>query len=58
LPNVRLGSELPDIVGATGTQHVLDADDVGHALRFRVRASNDAATVWRTSTATKPVAAG
>jgi hypothetical protein len=44
------------IVGATGLAHTLGADDVGHALRFRVRASNIATTVWRASTATKPVA--
>ncbi|MEA2133946.1 MAG: hypothetical protein QOC68_1855 [Solirubrobacteraceae bacterium] len=51
-----VGANCVSIVGATGLAHTLGADDVGHALRFRVRASNIATTVWRASTATKPVA--
>jgi Tol biopolymer transport system component len=53
-----VGANCVNIAGATGTEHAPGADDVGHALRLRIRARNDATTVWRTSTATKPVAAG
>jgi len=51
------GANCANIAGATAIQHLLGADDLGHALRLRVRARNDAATLWRSSTATKPVEA-
>jgi hypothetical protein len=53
-----LGANCVNITGANGMEYMAGVDDVGRTLRFRVRAANAAGTVWRTSTATKPVAAG
>jgi hypothetical protein len=52
------GASCLNIPGATGLQYTLGVDDVGRAMRLRVRAANDAATIWRTSTATSTVSAG
>jgi Tol biopolymer transport system component len=51
------GASCVNIPGATAMQYSPGTDDVGHAMRLRVRARNDAATVWRTTAATRPVAA-
>jgi hypothetical protein len=52
------GSNCLSLAGTPTMSYAPGDADVGHTLRFRVRARNDAATVWRTSVATKPVAAG
>jgi Tol biopolymer transport system component len=52
------GAGCVNIPGAAGLQLTLVAEDVGHAIRMRVRARNDEATVWRSTAATSPVAPG
>jgi hypothetical protein len=51
------GGGCEDIAGATGAQYMATEDDVGHALRVRVDASNDADAAFAESAPTAAVAA-
>jgi fibronectin type 3 domain-containing protein len=50
------GASCATIPGATSRTYALDPDDVGHVVRVRVTASNDAGAATRDSAGTDPVA--
>jgi len=50
-----LGQNCRSIADAREAEYSPGAGDVGHRLRFRVRATNDAGPAWRSSAATKAV---
>jgi hypothetical protein len=53
----RYGSACEEIEGATESNYVPEATDVGKTLRVRVTASETSGTVTQTSAATQPIAA-
>ncbi len=50
-----LGQNCRSIAEAHQADYSVGAGDVGHRLRFRVRATNDAGPAWRSSAATKAI---